>query len=270
MIDAWNAPFAAATAVRPLGDGSFIADLPAGWAVGEKPHGGYLLALLTRATLHAAGEPGLDPMAVSAQFLRPPKVGPVLIRTEVLKAGRTVTVLRAILEQRGSACVDTTVTLGTLPGEDVAWSDLPDMPVSPPADAIDPTTTKAQDYFALTDACDVRLAPDNVGFLTGSITEPLRLRMWVKPRVGQPDLLFSLVASDISVPTTFNLGRIGWTPTVQLTALLRSDPAPGWLRLAVDTRAVHGQWFDEDTLVIDSSGRLVCQARQLAITALAP
>jgi hypothetical protein len=29
---------------------------------------------------------------------------------------------------------------------------------------------------------------------------------------------------------------------------------------------VHGQWFDEDATVIDSAGRLVCQARQLALT----
>ncbi len=62
-----------------------------------------------------------------------------------------------------------------------------------------------------------------------------------------------------------NLGRSGWAPTVQLTALLRSHPANGWLRLLVDCRAVHDKWFDEDVMVIDSVGRLICQARQLAI-----
>jgi hypothetical protein len=69
------------------------------------------------------------------------------------------------------------------------------------------------------------------------------------------------------MPVTFNLGRMGWSPTVQLTALLRSRPAPGWLRIQVDCRAVHGAWFDSDATVVDSTGRLVCQARQLALTA---
>ena len=31
--------------------------------------------------------------------------------------------------------------------------------------------------------------------------------------------MFALLAGDISMPVTFNLGRFGWTPTVQLTAL---------------------------------------------------
>ena len=34
----------------------------------------------------------------------------------------------------------------------------------------------------------------------------------------------------------------------------------------VSCSAVHGQWFDEDAVVVDSAGRLVCQARQLALT----
>jgi hypothetical protein len=36
----------------------------------------------------------------------------------------------------------------------------------------------------------------------------------------------------------------------------------------VTCRAVHGQWFDEDATVIDSTGRLICQSRQLALTPL--
>jgi len=52
---------------------------------------------------------------------------------------------------------------------------------------------------------------------------------------------------------------------VQLTALLRTRPAPGWLRVQAEARAVHDRWFDEDHTVVDSAGRLVCQARQLAI-----
>lgn len=268
MSDLSTDPFAAAT-VRPLGDGTYITDLDADWSVGERPHGGYLLALLAQAAGHATGD-RLEPLSVSAQFLRAPKVGPVMLRTELLKAGRTTTVVRTVLEQSGQARVDATITLGPLPDEAAAWSDLPNMPVNPPADAIDVSATKGAEFFALSSVCDLRLDPNGAGFITGSTAEPPRLRLWVKPRASQPNLLFSLVAGDITMPVTFNLGRIGWSPTVQLTALLRARPANGWLRLVVESRAVHGPWFDEDTLVIDSTGRLVCQARQLALSPTGP
>ncbi|WP_190820526.1 acyl-CoA thioesterase [Saccharopolyspora pogona] len=254
-------PFAAATSVRPLGDGTFVASLHPEWAVGERPHGGYLLALLARAL---GDTTGLAPLSVSAQFLRPPRVGPVLVRTEVLKVGKTVTSARALLEQSGQVCVDATATLGKVPETEPEWSDLPDMPVNPPSTAVDLAATEARKFFALSRVCDMRLDANTADFLNGGTGEP-RLRLWVKPREAQPDLLFGLVAGDLTVPVTLNLGRFGWAPTVQLTALLRAHPANGWLRLLVDCRAVHGQWFDEDITVVDSVGRLICQARQLAI-----
>jgi hypothetical protein len=68
----------------------------------------------------------------------------------------------------------------------------------------------------------------------------------------------------------FNLGgRVGWAPTVQLTALLRARPAPGWLRIEARTASAVGEWFDEDVAVVDAAGHLVCQARQLALAPLA-
>ena len=118
-------PFFDTLAIRPLGNGTFAADLHPDWAVGERPHGGYLLALLSRA---AVGGGSLQPLSVSAQYLRPPKVGPVLLRTERLKAGRTVTAVRSVLEQSGQTCVDAMITLGELPDEEPAYSDLPEMP----------------------------------------------------------------------------------------------------------------------------------------------
>jgi hypothetical protein len=83
------------------------------------------------------------------------------------------------------------------------------------------------------------------------------------------DVLFALLAGDILPPTVFNLGgTVGWAPTVQLTALPRARPAPGWLRIEARARTVAGPWFDEDVTVVDSAGRLVAQARQLALAPL--
>lgn len=264
--------FAAAVKVRPLGDGTFTADLPAQWTVGGRPHGGFLLALLARAAVAGqtgAGAPLVDPLSVSAHFLRPPGVGPVLLRTDVRKTGRRTTVVSVHLEQSGRACVEGMVTTGRLPRERAAWADLPNQPAEPPGNAIDLATVPSASVFRLTETCDVRLDPNGAGFLHGHIGDPLRLRLWARPRGEHADPLFALVAGDISMPVTFNLGRLGWSPTVQLTAHLRSRPAPGWLRIQVESKAVHGMWFDSDATVVDSTGRLVCQARQLALTATA-
>ncbi|WP_433870398.1 thioesterase family protein [Saccharopolyspora sp. CA-218241] len=254
--------FSAASAVRPLGDGSYVAHLHPHWAIGDKPHGGYLLAVLARAAAERAGR---APLTISAHFLSAPRVGPVLIRTELLKSGRTVTALRAVLEQSGRTCVDATLGLGDLPTDEPAWSDVPDMPVNPPSGALDLGTSEARKFFSLSRVCDVRLDPADAHFVHGGTGAP-RLRLWVKPRAEQPDLFFGLTAGDITVPVTFNLGRRGWAPTVQLTALMRAEPANGWLRLVVNCAAVHGAWFDEDVTVVDSVGRLICQSRQLALS----
>ena len=259
-----TAPFSVASAVTPAGDGEFKATLDPGWAVGDRPHGGYLLAVVARAALATAPDTAPDPLVVSAQFLRPPLCAPALVRTSVRRSGRTVTVVHAVLEQDGQACVEAIVTCGVLPSGDASWQDLPVLPASPPADAFD--VGAHPDYpFKLGTVCQLRLDTATAGFVTGECGLPPLMRGWVQPRDEPPDALFALVAGDISPPVVFNLGRLGWSPTVQLTALLRTRPAPGWLRVQAEARAVHDRWFDEDHTVLDSAGRLVCQARQLAI-----
>jgi hypothetical protein len=62
-----------------------------------------------------------------------------------------------------------------------------------------------------------------------------------------------------------NLGHFGWSPTVQMTTYLRRVPAPGWLRVIATAREVGERMFDEDHLVIDSTGAVVAQSRQLAL-----
>jgi hypothetical protein len=263
--------FTAASAVRSLGDGTYTASLPAEWTIGPKPHGGFLLVLAARAATRTAsdavpGTEGLAPLAVSAQFLRAPEVGPVLLRTEIRKSGRTATVVSTTLEQRGRSCVESVVTVGRIPEQAPDYTALPTVPAEPPADAVDLATMESGGVYKLGAVCDVRLDPQGAGFLAGRTTDPLVLRLWVRPKGERPDPYFALIAGDISMPVTFNLGRFGWSPTVQMTTLMRANPAPGWLRVQVSCSAVHGQWFDEDATVIDSMGKLVCQSRQLALT----
>jgi hypothetical protein len=74
-----------------------------------------------------------------------------------------------------------------------------------------------------------------------------------------------LLAVDVAPPTVFRLGLMGWAPTVELSALLRGVPAAGWLAFEAEATVVGGGWFDENATVWDSTGRVVAQARQLAL-----
>jgi acyl-coenzyme A thioesterase PaaI-like protein len=263
-------PFRAAVAIRALGDGRFAAELGDRWTVGPKAHGGLLLALLARAALARldAEAPGLapEPLAVAADFLRAPDPGPVTLTTEVFKTGRTASVVGVRMYQEDRLMLASSVTAGRLPDDEPRWWDLPDQPVEPPADAIDPGARRS--VFGLATTCDLRFDAPTMAFARREQGPP-RLRGWARTRDEPVDVLFALLAGDILPPTVFNLGgATGWAPTVQLTALLRGRPAPGWLRIASRAEVVAGAWFDEDVAVVDSAGRLICQARQLALAPL--
>jgi hypothetical protein len=69
---------------------------------------------------------------------------------------------------------------------------------------------------------------------------------------------------DALPPVTFGLGMPGWAPTLELTAHVRAEPAPGWMKVRHATRNMAGGMFEEDCEIWDSAGRLVAQSRQLA------
>lgn len=263
-------PFRGSIALEPLGDGRYAADLGSRWTVGGKAHGGLLLVLLARAGLARidAQAPGSapDPLAVAAAFLRAPDAGPVELATEVLKLGRTASAVSVRMSQGGRAMLAATLTAGRLPDDEPQWAELPHQPGEPPADATDPGAERS--VFGLAGSCDLRLDTATAAFTRRAQGPPV-LRGWVRPRGEPADVLFALLAGDVLPPTVFNLGgRVGWAPTVQLTALLRGHPAPGWLRVESRTTVVGGPWFDEDVTVVDGTGRLICQARQLALAPL--
>lgn len=260
-------PFRDAIGVEPLGDGRYGAVLGPHWTVGPKAHGGLLLVLLARAGLARvdAEAPGSapDPLCVAADFLRAPEPGPVELSTEVLKLGRTASVVAVRMTQGGRAMLAATLTAGRLPSGEPEWVDLPDLAAEPPPDATDPGAGRS--VFGIAGSCDVRVDTATLAFARGEQAPPL-LRGWTRPRGEQADVLFALLAGDVLPPTVFNLGgAFGWAPTVQLTAILRGRPAPGWLRVESRTSVVSAPWFDEDVTVVDVAGRLVCQARQLAL-----
>ncbi|WP_432247805.1 thioesterase family protein [Streptomyces sanyensis] len=259
------------TAVTRRETGVYDAELSAGWTIISAVNGGYLLALLGRALGDAL--PHSDPFTVSAHYLTASRPGPAVIRTEVVRTGRTLSTGQASLvqfEDDGTEVerIRVLATYGDLGGltPEVRTSAAP--PAIPPIEqCLGPGDGPAPipGSSAITDRLDIRLDPATVGWAVGAPSGRGEMRGWFGLADGRdPDPLSLLLTVDALPPTSFELGLTGWTPTVELTTHVRCRPAPGPLRVSITTRNLAGGFLEEDAEVWDSAGRLVAQSRQLA------
>lgn len=256
-------PLAEALSVEESGGGYAVSVNPR-WSIGDRPNGGYLMALVARAAVTASPHPDL--LAVSAHFLRPPSFGPATVVVEEMRVGRSVGFHHARLVEAGEIVVDARVMSGRLPAAALDWVADP-APFLPPPDECPRARTTAPDgtEISLYDPVEVRYDRDTVRWAGRAATpQPPFVRAWV--RMGDAaDAYAVTIAADALPPAIFALGARGWAPTVEMTTYVRARPAPGWMRVEVSTELMAGGWFDEQARVWDASGQLVGQARQLAM-----
>ncbi|MFF3451682.1 thioesterase family protein [Streptomyces sp. NPDC002667] len=264
------------TAVTPRGAGVYDADLSAGWTIITAVNGGYLLAVLGRALADAL--PHSDPFTVSAHYLTASQPGPAVIRTDVVRTGRTLSTGQASLfqyddEGREVERIRVLASYGDLDAlpDDVRTTAVP--PVIPPMDqCFGPQDAPAPipGSSAITDRLFLKLDPATLGWALGAPSGKGEMRSWFGLADGRDaDPLSLLLAVDALPPTAFEIGLSGWVPTVELTVHVRCRPAPGPLRVSITTRNLAGGFLEEDAEVWDSADRLVAQSRQLARARLA-
>ncbi|GAA2621488.1 thioesterase family protein [Paractinoplanes durhamensis] len=257
--------FAEATALSGNDDGTYTAELDPQWAIGDKLHGGYLMAVLCRAVAAGAEHPHL--VAVTTSFLRPPAPGPATVSVELLRAGRSQAQFRARLEQDGAACAEALVTQGTLDEAEAWWSGAsrPELPAEEDCFLLPSNASGASFQVHLLDVVEHRLNPADLGFAVGQPSPSGRIAGWLRLADGADwDPLSMLIALDPAPPISLTLGVTGWAPTITLTAYLRRLPAPGPLRVAMHATEIVSGRMDEITFVWDAKGNLVAQATQLA------
>ncbi len=264
--------FDEATAVTPEGNGCYgvrpdqrFAIVSGDGSVGAV-NGGVLMASVLRAVLDSSPHP--DPVATSAHFLRVPRPEPAQVHVTWLKQGKTAATARAALVQDGAGVIETIITTGTLGGPGgggLSWTGEP--PVLPPVEEC----TGFADFAGATrrtgyaGQIDLRLDPATSGWLRGEPQGVPEMRGYFQLREERPpDAYLLALAVDALPPVIFGIARAGWSPTVELTWHMRGVPAPGLLRVAARSRHVSGGWFDEESEVWDSAGRLVAQSRQIA------
>jgi len=257
--------FANDTSVRPEADGLYAAAICENWDIGGKANGGYMLAIAARAMALETARP--DPVTITAHFLHPGSPGPAHVRARSVKSGKRFAVATGTLESGGAPLLQVLGTFGALSSDGDAFQRIeaapPDLP--PPEACVRQDAARgAPRIYA---SMDLRLHPEDAGFLSGEPSGLLRTRGWFALPDGEvADVFALLLAVDAFPPTAFN-GRlpVAWTPTVELTVHLRARPATGWLRACFTTRFVSAGFLEEDGEVWDSTGRLVAQSRQLAL-----
>lgn len=278
-------PFRDLTTVTPSGtgaDGRYSAHIDSIWTIGPKVHGGCMMAVCAAAarrelTATAPSDMPVDPavqsLAVSANYLAAPDPGDVDIVATVRKRGRQVSLVDVELSQNGRPAVHAAVTLGVPDAGEPHYAQeqaLAQLSAAPPAEAHALVADHPMAQIVhVSQGCDLRVDGASAHFLSGRQGEP-EVRMWARPWADDEQdpataALFAIMTGDICAPVTMNRGIFGWAPTVQLTTYLRRRPAPGWLRVMASSTVLGDTWFEEDHTVLDSTGAVVVQSRQLAM-----
>ncbi|MCX5526677.1 thioesterase family protein [Streptomyces bobili] len=264
------------TAVTLREPGVYDTDLSAGWTIFGAVNGGYLLAVLGRALADAL--PHSDPFTVTAHYLSASRPGPAVVRTEPVRAGRTLSTGQASLfqydeEGREVERIRVLASYGDLDAlpDDVRTSAKPPA-FAPIGQCFGPEDGPAPDVDQqpIAERLVLKLDPSTVGWALGQPSGKGEMRAWFGLADGRDaDPLSLLLAVDALPPTAFDLGVVGWVPTIELTVHVRCRPAPGPVRVSLTTRNLAGGFLEEDGEVWDSQDRLVAQSRQLARVRLA-
>lgn len=253
------------TAVAGVGGGAFSAEISPRWNVGSTPNGGYLMALALRAA--AAELPHPHPFTATAHYLRAAEPGRILIDVEVIRSGRTHSTAVARLVQQDAEVVHVLTSFG-----DLSAMDGPTLRTAGPPD-LPPVEQCLIGRAVLPDGRPVPIGerfetaadPATMGWLRGSPTGEAYVAAWMRLVDGrEPDPLMLTMVVDALPPPVFEIGAVGWVPTIELTVHVRQVPAPGWLRVAARTRFLQGGYLEEDVEVWDAEDALVAQSRQLA------
>jgi hypothetical protein len=266
--------FDAATTLRPRADGStFDLDIHPLWTVGDKPNGGFLLALLGRAAVQVIGadtEAAWDVQSATVTYLAAPALEAAEIRITVLRRGRTASHVRAILVQSERTMVDAVLVLGALaPGAAPRYDDLVPLHIPAPEGCVrvPPQTPEGVPVGVLV-TTDLRLDPLTVPGAPrpGGEGPPVaELRGWLRFADGrEPDAGSLLYFADAMPPATLLIGSTGWVPTLSMSVYVRARPAPGWLGFRFAAHLVAAGTVDEACTLWDGDGHVVAQSTQLA------
>ena len=267
VVQPESSAFERATAVEPLGDGRYGADVGDEWNGPIAPNGGILAALCVRAAAAELGEPAPPPRMIAANFLEAAPVGPAEVAVEILRRGKRVAAADSRLRQNGKLICQASVVFSASREQDVE--------LRAPAPTVPP--------------------PQEVAPIPGSILvglPPVFHRLEVRPLFGQPPgargegepLAGGWVSmrddeAPLDVPRICALTDLWWpaifgrmrdlvpVPTLQLAVHVRSvdvEARPPVLARFEARNVIEGH-VEELGQLWSRDGTLLAESRQLAL-----
>ena len=270
--------FATDTGVERIGPGSYRATMDPSWWIVNGPNGGYVAAVLLRAVVAEVDDPSRRPRSVTLQYLRAPVEGPVEVHVRVERSGRTVSNVSARMVQGDRTVVLALAALATDRESPVSFDEGPGLPLLPDGSPVPmPEDVPVIDVDPDRDVpmrrhYELRWVLGDLPFRPASDRERrARSGGWLRPAEPEPiDEVVLVAMADAWVPPVFSrVDTPMGVPTVDLTVHFRTRPVDPFDPLFVvfdSPFAEHGYMVEHGRL-LDRTGRLVAESRQLAVLA---
>jgi acyl-CoA thioesterase len=261
-------------ALRAAGPGAFDLDVPAHWRVAHgATNGGYLAAVITRALEATVADPARRPRSLTVHYVAGCRPGPAMLTVATERVGRSLTTCSARMTQGEVTVAVALAAFGhARPGLEYQHEPMPE---APPSGAVPewrlagggPYFTRNWEYRWCVGAAPYSRAAEAV---TGG---------WIRPAVPRTvDAPMLAAIADGWVPPVLALldEPRGIVPTIDLTVHFRTavpleGATPADFSFAV-FRSRHGAdgYWESDGVIWSEDGRVLAQARQLAVFNLAP
>jgi len=255
--------------LQEVSSGLFATEIIEDYWIIVGPNGGYLGALLTNAGELHLGLETHQLRGITIHYLTPPKLGPIEICVSTIRSGKSVTFLRFEMTQNSEiVLVATGSWASNSKGIESPQIVIPKVPS--PKDC--PIPTRLTDSpTRLHEKWEIRSVNQALNELAESNNS--RMQWWIRPKEATPmtSSLIVAAADALPPPIFFHSDTIKMAPTVDLTIHVRADinlaqwgPA-SWLLAEFVTHHASGGFIEEDGLIWNDDGTLLCMSRQLAL-----
>jgi acyl-CoA thioesterase len=252
------------TALTPISDMIFAADVSARWNIGAVPNGGYVLALVLAAIEKKLTH--VDALSATSHYMKPTVPGAAEVHVEVIKSGRSFSTASARLIQEGTERVRVLATYGTLGVTHELRHVTGSPPRVPSAEEV-PVLRPPSIAPEIAKRFEVRYAPETSGWMRGEKTGNAELRGAIRFADHRPlDVRSLALFADAFPPPIFDVIPMNWVPTLELTVHFRGKPQGDWLHSVFRTRFLFDGLLEEDGEIWDERGNLCALSRQLAVT----
>jgi acyl-CoA thioesterase len=258
--------FDAATAGVRVADDVWDVDVSPDWFVFTGPNGGYLASLLLRALVLRLADPERMARSLTVHYLRPPSSGPAVVRTSVVRVGRSLATLTGTLEQEGVP-VALAVAAFSRARPSLSFCDL-SMPAVPGVSVADRPAVPVELLPPIARRFEYRPVTPQTLFAGGDRAEMTTWLRLAEPRPVDPVLLATI--ADAAPPAIFyKAASPVVATTIDLTVHFRADssvpPGDGWCLAAFRSCVGVDGFVEEDGEVWSEDGRLLAQSRQLSL-----